>query len=150
MVEDAQYESHCPWFFTGATASSVVQSTASKVLCRRTHAFANASGHSTHCWAHIVVLKPSVPGQTSKSPTMMAESLFDPSTLLPPANAAREMTFVLSPNTCQAQAPLVTRPKTTQSRRDLSPQSVVVVHTSNSFSCCVEVWNWLRVRSQDY
>ena len=70
---------------------------------------------------HNVGLVHSVPGQTSKSPTMMAWSLFDPSTLLPPASAAREVAFVLSPNTYLAQAPLATRPKTTKSKRELLP-----------------------------
>ena len=33
-----------------------------RVIGRRIHEFSHASDHSTHCWAHIVVLVPSVPG----------------------------------------------------------------------------------------
>ena len=56
--------------------------------------------------------------------------------------AARELTFALSSNTCLVQAALVTRLKTTQSRI-----AVIALYTCNNLFCCVEVWSWLRNRS---
>ena len=41
---------HCPWFFTSVNVPFVVQFTSSKMVCCRTHEFANASRHSAHCW----------------------------------------------------------------------------------------------------
>ena len=49
-------------FFTCVAAPFIVQSLASTEVRRRTHEFSHASGHSIHCWAHIVGLIPSVQG----------------------------------------------------------------------------------------
>ena len=73
---------------------------------------------------------------------------FDPSSLPPPASAARDVAFALSPSKYCAHATPTNTTKHHAIKQRVASQSVVAVHTSCNLSSCVESRNGLGIRTQ--